>query len=218
MHCLLVAATAAEISPFTEHLATTEKLDHIDFDIDLLITGVGSNATTYHLTRYLQHKKPDLVIQAGVAGAFDPKTPLGTVFAVTHDVYADQGVQEKSGFHDIFDLKLANPNELPYKKAMLVNPYTVLVKRTRLKKAKAITVNEITTQKKRAVYLADRYGAKLESMEGASLHFACLMENTSFLQVRAVSNIVGERNKKKWNLPLAIGNLNKELVRLLESL
>ena len=101
---------------------------------------------------------------------------------------------------------------------MLVNPYTVLVKRTRLKKAKAVTVNEITTQKKRAVYLADRYGAKLESMEGASLHFACLMENISFLQVRAVSNIVGERNKKKWNLPLAIGNLNKELVRLLESL
>ncbi|ULQ53006.1 futalosine hydrolase [Flavihumibacter fluvii] len=218
MHCLLVAATAAEIAPFTEHLATTEKLNHIDFDIDILITGVGSNATTYHLTRYLQHKRPDLVIQAGVAGALDPETTLGTVFAVTHDVFADQGVLENGAFQDIFDLKLAPPNVLPYKKGVLPNPYSNLVKRTRLKKAKAVTVNEITTQKKTTAYYSERYGARLESMEGASLHFVCLLETISFLQVRSISNHVGIRNKKKWNLPLAIGQLNKELIRLLESL
>jgi futalosine hydrolase len=50
------------------------------------------------------------------------------------------------------------------------------------------------------------------------LHYVCLMEHVSFLQLRSVSNYVGERNKKKWKLPLAIENLNKELIRLLESL
>lgn len=218
MHCLLVASTAAEITPFTEHLAGTEKLDHIDFDIDILITGVGSNAATYNLTRYLQVKRPDLVIQAGVAGCFSAKTNLGTVFAVTHDVFADQGVQEKSGFRDIFDLKLASPNELPYKKGVLANPYGSMVKRTRLKKARAVTVNEITTQKKKSAYYIEKYRAEVESMEGASLHFVCLQEGITFLQIRCISNLVGERNKKKWNLPLAIENLNKELIRLLESL
>jgi futalosine hydrolase len=218
MHCLLVASTAGEITPFTEHLATTEKLEHIDFDIDILITGVGSNAATYHLTRYLQSKKPDLVIQAGVAGSFDKNTTLGTVFAVIEDVYADQGVQEKTGFRDIFDLHLAGPNDLPFKKGVLKNPNKVLIQRTKLKKAKAVTVNEITTQQKRAEYYLGKYKAKLESMEGASLHYVCLLEGVSFLQIRSISNYVGERNKKKWNLPLAIENLNKQLIRLLESL
>ena len=218
MHCLLVAATAAEIAPFTEHLATTEKLNHIDFDVDILITGVGSNAATYHLTRYLQHKSPDLVIQAGVAGSFDKTAALGSVFAITHDVFADQGVQEKTGFLDIFDLKLAAPNVLPYKKSVLPNPNTNLIRKTQLKKAKGININEITTQKKKADYYINRYNARIESMEGAPLHFVCLMENISFLQIRSISNYVGERNKKNWNLPLAIGQLNKELVRLLESL
>src|ERR1700752_3937330 len=129
MHCLLVAATAAEITPFTDHLSITEKLNHIDFDIDILITGVGSNAATYSLTRYLQHKRPDLVIQAGVAGSFDPTVPLGTVFAVKQDVLADQGVQEKDEFLDVFDLNLGSANELPYKKGVLPNPYLNLVKR-----------------------------------------------------------------------------------------
>ena len=55
----------------------------------------------------------------------------------------------------------------------------------------------------------------MESMEGASLHYICLMENIPFLQLRAISNIAGERNKKKWKMDEAIINLNKELVRVL---
>jgi futalosine hydrolase len=218
MHCLLVAATAAEITPFTDHLATTEKLHFIDFDIDILITGVGGNATTYHLTRYLQHKKPDLVIQAGIAGAFDTNIALGTVFAVTQDVFADLGVQEKNGFQHVTDMRLSAPNELPFTNGLLLNPYTNLIKRTKLKKAKAVTINEITTRKKTAAYYTHRYKAKLESMEGAAFQYTCLSEGVSFLQLRSISNYVRERNKKNWKIGLAIQSLNKELVRLLELL
>ncbi|GAO45575.1 futalosine hydrolase [Flavihumibacter petaseus] len=218
MHCLLVAATPFEIAPFTDHLGLTEKLDHIDMEIDILVTGVGNMAATYALSRYLQHRKPDLVIQAGVAGAFDPEIAIGSVFAVKQDVVADQGVQEKDGFWDVFDLSLASPGELPYRKGVLPNPYTNLIRRTRLKKAIGITVNEISTSKKRIAAHAEKYQAQLESMEGAALHYTCLMEHVTFLQLRAVSNYIGDRNKKNWNMPLAIGNLNKELIRLLESL
>lgn len=218
MHCLLVASTAAEIAPFTDYLGRTEKLNHIDLDVDILITGVGSNAATYALTRYLQHRRPELIIQAGVAGAFDRKTELGKVFVVKQDALADQGVTEKKDFLDVFDLKLAKPNELPYKKGVLPNPYADLMKRSRLKKASAVTVNEITTSKKRAEQYVSKYKARLESMEGASLHYVALMEEIPFMQLRSVSNHVGVRNKKKWDLPLAIHNLNENLVRLLESL
>lgn len=218
MHCLLVAATAAEITPFTEHLAETDKLIHIDFDVDILITGVGSVATTYALTRYLQHKRPELIIQAGVAGSFDPAVPAGTVYAVQKEIIADMGAVEKQGFANLFELGLANPNEAPFKRSWLTNPNTTLLKRSRLKKVNAITVNEISTSKKRIQAYQDTYQPALESMEGAAFHYVCLQENIPFMQLRSISNTVGVRNKKQWDLPLAIENLNKVLVRLLEAL
>lgn len=218
MHCLLVAATAAEIAPFTDHLAQTEKLVHIDFDVDILITGVGAVSATYALTRYLQHKRPELIIQAGVAGCFDPNIKQGTVFAVHKEAFADLGVQEKNGFLSIFEMGLASANEAPFKKSMLVNQNKTLLKRSRLKKVTAITVNEISSSKKRIKEYQEIYQPMLESMEGAALHYVCLQENIPFMQLRSVSNTVGERNKKEWNLPLAIDKLNKVLVRLLEGL
>jgi futalosine hydrolase len=55
-------------------------------------------------------------------------------------------------------------------------------------------------------------------MEGAALHYVCLMEKIPFLQIRSISNYIGERNKKNWNMKESIINLNKELIRLLEQL
>ncbi len=58
----------------------------------------------------------------------------------------------------------------------------------------------------------------VESMEGAALHYTCLEEGIAFLQLRAVSNTVGERNKTKWDIRAAIDGLNDRLIRLLQDL
>jgi futalosine hydrolase len=55
-------------------------------------------------------------------------------------------------------------------------------------------------------------------MEGAAFHYVCLTEKVPFLQLRAVSNYVGERNKKNWNIKLAIENLNKATIEVLHLL
>jgi futalosine hydrolase len=41
------------------------------------------------------------------------------------------------------------------------------------------------------------------------------MENIPFLQVRSLSNFVGERDKSKWQIKEAIENLNKELIPII---
>ena len=46
-------------------------------------------------------------------------------------------------------------------------------------------------------------------------HYACLMENIPFIQLRAVSNFVGERNKRNWKLQEAIAVLNEKLREML---
>jgi futalosine hydrolase len=55
-------------------------------------------------------------------------------------------------------------------------------------------------------------------MEGAALHFIGNLEDIRYLQLRALSNYIGERDKKKWLLKEAINELNKELERLLNKL
>ena len=218
MNCLLVAATAAEIVPFLEHYRDSEKLTYIDFNLEVLISGIGLTASAYTLTKQLNMKKPDLVIQAGVAGCFDKNISLGAVVAVKQETVADQSVVELNSLKTLFDLKLVPHNRHPYKKGWLINPDKNLLKRTGLKTVKGISVNEITTDKKKIIFYKQEFNPVVESMEGAALHYVCLMENIPFLQIRSVSNYIGERNKKKWNMSDSIQNLNKELIRLFEGL
>lgn len=213
MNILLVAATAKEIEPFFEYYKNTKTIK----DIDVLITGVGLTATTYHLLKQLQLKRPKLVIQAGVAGCFDKKIPLGTVVAVKKETIADQIVIEQKKLKTMFDLQLISKDQFPFKKGLLDNDSEIL-KRTKLKKVNAISINEITTSKQKVKFYEDAFKPVIESMEGAALHYTCLMEKIAFIQLRGISNYIMERNKKKWDMKTSIMNLNKELIKLVKTL
>jgi futalosine hydrolase len=87
-----------------------------------------------------------------------------------------------------------------------------------LEQVRAITVNEITTETKRIEWYKKNLSPAVESMEGAALHYVCLRENIPFLQIRSISNEIGERDKKKWGLSEAITTLNEKLILLLNEL
>jgi futalosine hydrolase len=218
MNCLLTAATYAEIAPAVTHYQNAGKRWHIDFELDVLITGVGMLPAVYALTRHVLTRKPDLIVQAGIAGCFHLATPLAKVFAVQSEALADTGVRETSGWQDVFDLQLMKKNTFPFKGGRLVNADKTLLQRCKLPLAKAVTVNQVSTNKKNIAAIAAKYKPRLESMEGAALHYVALQQQVPFLQIRAVSNYVGERNKKKWAIAPAIDNLNIELIRLFEAL
>ena len=57
--------------------------------------------------------------------------------------------------------------------------------------------------------LFEKFNPGIESMEGAALHYVCLLQKVSFLQLRSISNMVGERDKSKWAMKEAINNLNE---------
>ena len=77
MQILLIAATAKEIEPFRT----------VNPDFDILITGVGVPATTYHLQKRLLQVGYDLVIQAGIAGTFNKDIELGQTVLVKQDCF-----------------------------------------------------------------------------------------------------------------------------------
>jgi futalosine hydrolase len=183
-----------------------------NIDIDLLITGIGLTATTYSLTKQLNIKRPDLIIQAGVGGCYDAAIPLGTVLAIKQEAIADESVIELGKLKTLFELNLVPQNQYPFSKGWLINKSEIL------KKVKGVSVNEITTSRQKIKFYKDNFSPVTESMEGAALHYVCLMEKIPFLQIRSVSNYIAERNKKNWNMKESIINLNDELIRLLKTI
>jgi futalosine hydrolase len=213
MHILLAAATTFEIQPTIDALGSRPGCG--PHRVEPSITGVGGMATTWSLMRQIGSNRPDLIIQAGIAGTLRNRVP-GEVLVIGEDEPADTGVWEAGGFKTIFDMRLADGNVAPYTNGRLVNPHRRLMALTGLEAVAGLTVNEITTSAERIRWYQQNTPAVVESMEGAPLHYVCLQEHVPFLQLRSVSNAVGVRDKSKWDIRGAIASLNERLIVLLE--
>ncbi len=205
MNVLVVSATEFELEPFIRENKA----------VDVLITGIGIPATIFHLTKRLCQKNYDLVIQAGIAGTFSGGIKKGTVVLVNKDSFGDVGIYEKENFNTLFEAGFINKNDFPFTEGWLVNNHEYLSQAT-LQLATGITVNKITDDARQVNELFDKFNPGIESMEGGALHYVCLQQSVGFLQLRSISNMVGERDKSKWAMKEAITNLNVELNSLLK--
>jgi len=207
MQILLIAATATEIEPST---AANSR-------VDVLITGVGVPSTIYHLQKRIHQMDYDFIIQAGIAGCFSNEMTLGQVVIVKQDCFADLGIEEKGIYTPVFNTAFADKDKFPFADGWLVNSNEALSKNN-LPKVKALTINKVSDSELQKQQFLQTFNADIETMEGAALHYVCLQENIPFLQIRSISNHVGERNKTKWKIKEAIENLNKELEVLINKL
>ena len=225
-HVILVAATEFEMLPFLNYCKKNLGVyeDHIfttgDTYIHILITGVGITNTTYYLTRYLTQwsgliaEKPTLVVQAGIAGAFDRTLSLGEVVEVSSETWGDLGVTEADGsFTDVFEMGLLSPGEFPYNEGRLLRSGQALS--DKLRQVSGLTVNRVSGEAVEITALRSKYPCDIETMEGAAFFQVCLLEKVTFTALRAISNYITPRNKAEWEISLAIDNLNERLIQLI---
>lgn len=224
MHLLIVSATEAEVAPLKAFLEQNAPDNSHGFyimqnlKIEFLYTGPGPVAATFHLTRRLLQHSVDLIIQAGIGGAFSTNLMLGAVVEVTSDVFGDLGAEDHELQLDLFELGFAKADDFPFTNGWLQNkthPFSFLVK---LQKSKGITVslssgNAATISRRNALYVAD-----VESMEGAGAFYTAFQLNQPIIQLRSISNLVAPRNRAHWNIPLAISKLNTVLIEAIEEL
>ncbi|MEO8117205.1 MAG: futalosine hydrolase, partial [Bacteroidota bacterium] len=137
---------------------------------------------------------------------------------IKNDAFADVGVEENGEWMDLFDMNFIQKNTFPYTENKLENGWLKDYNPLKLPAVAAITVNEVTTRKERRDQYVKKYNPFLESMEGAALHYVCLMKGVPFVQLRTISNMVGERNKQKWQIKSAIEYLNDTLIKYLDIL
>ncbi len=206
MSILITAATSQEIKPFTDRFPEAKTL----------ITGVGAAVALFKLTTFLCQNKVDRVIQCGIAGAYDEKI-LGSTVLVSQDCFADLGAEENGKWSSVFEMGFNHPNEFPYQEGWLVNE-NIDAEGWGVKKAKGITVNAISDHSEKNQMMQDYFKSDIETMEGAALHYVCLSMRIPFVQIRGVSNLIGERNKLNWRIHEAIAGSNALLMRMFENL
>ena len=68
-----------------------------------------------------------------------------------------------------------------------------------------ITASQVTgIDAEDAQELADRWEALAESMEGAAAAHVCALYDVPFLEVRGISNLVGDRDRERWQVRRAV--------------
>lgn len=215
MKIIVTAATENEWNFAKESIlhSSHPMKEHIHFHI----SGVGMPATMFSIAQEIDLHKPTLVIQVGIAGCFNILENVDPTYLIKNEIFADVGVEENGEWKDLFDLGFMEKNTFPYTENKLENPWLRKFNLLELPAVTAITVNEITTRKERIGQFVRKYNPFLESMEGAALHYVCLMKSIPFIQMRTISNVVGDRDKKNWQIKSAIEHLNDTLIKYLDA-
>lgn len=222
MKILIVVATAPEIAPLLDRLqyvAGNEgnqgfKLNNSH--ITVVTTGVGMTACAAETAFQIGKHGYDLSINAGICGAFNRDLKIGDVVRVYRDCIPELGVEDHGKFIDAFDLGLADANQSYYRNKWLeLHDYENAF--SRLPECSGLTVNTASGSAETIARLL-QFGADIETMEGAGFVRAACMTTFPAVQIRAVSNYVEPRDRSKWNIPLAIANLNEVLFTELNAL
>jgi futalosine hydrolase len=185
-----------------------------------LVAGVGSIATAWAMKQWISvNEKPDLAINAGIAGSYKDEFAIGDVVMPVSDCFADAGIEDGDNFLTLSEAGLAGKNEFPFTDGHIYadTRYNIQLKGI-LKPVRAITVNTATGSDITRNKLINKYNPDIETMEGATFFYICTREKVPFLTLRAISNRVEPRNKSNWNISLALGNLTEKLNEVFKTL
>jgi len=172
--------------------------------------GVGAAAAAAGTAIMLSQTAYDLVVCAGIGGAFGTRAGVGDVVVANRIVHADLGAESPSGFLGLQELGFGETeHELP------PDLVAVAALRTGAVVGPVLTVSTVTGTPGRAALLAGRHAAVAEAMEGAGVYAACRPNEVPMLEIRGISNLVGRRDLSKWDIPGALTALGNALAALL---
>ena len=181
-------------------------------------------ATAVMIDRY----QPQLVVNTGCAGAYvGSGLVVGNLVVASEEVLADDGVVVAEGWKDLSYMKLPTIeqggltcyNVLPLsrhaaEKAMqLADYYGVSLMRGR-----SATVSTCSGTRQYGAELVNRWNALIENMEGGAVAQVCLRCGVDCLEIRGISNLVEERDLKKWDMPRAVEAAQRFVLKYLEEM
>ncbi|MFF3731441.1 futalosine hydrolase [Streptomyces sp. NPDC002476] len=153
----------------------------------------------------------DLVVSAGIGGGFVPAAPVGSLVVASGIVAADLGAETPEGFVPVTGLGFGRDRHVPPRS--LVRDVTAA---TGALPGEILTVSTVTgTAERAAALLAAHPRAAAEAMEGFGVAEAADRAGVPALELRAVSNAVGPRDREAWRIGDALTALTGAFGKLL---
>jgi futalosine hydrolase len=181
----------------------------------LVETGIGAVNTAHGLTRALEMETPEWVLQIGVGGAYTGVgLGIGDLAVATEEVYGDLGVVTPEGWRPADEIGVpvadlhgkALYNRFPVDATLSAEAAAILTDagEATLVEGPFLTVQACSgTDSLGRERAARAPGAICESMEGAAAAHICALYGARFVEVRAISNLVEDRDRSRWDLETA---------------
>jgi len=223
MRILITAAEEEELITARQAYNSLTKDEQYRLEITWMLTGIGTTSTSYRLTKMLNtsSERFHLAVNIGIAGSFGPEFTIGKVARIEKEFFGDLGFETFTGFQTLFDYKILDANTHPFVNGALHSPALSNELEDALSvysKATAVTVQTVSGLPGKKEQLQKDFRPQIESMEGAAFFYVCSLEKVPFLELRSVSNEVGERDRSKWNIPLALDSLRDAVKVVLTAL
>lgn len=172
---------------------------------DVVAAGVGPAAAAAVTATALARGSYDLVVSAGIGGGFQPEAPVGSLVIADEITAADLGAETADGFVPITGLGFGTVTHRP-PNALVRDLATAAGARPGV----VLTVSTVTGTAARATELRARHPRALaEAMEGFGVAEAAAAHGIPVLELRAVSNPVGPRDRAAWRIGDALAALTE---------
>jgi futalosine hydrolase len=219
---LVVAATAFELAPLVARLRDAVASDTgwteavrgrlAGLDVVTQALGVGKARTAAGLAWSVRAHRPAAILQVGVGGAYlGSFLSIGLAMLADADLELDLGVAGDAGWADFEALRVpllpARPGEpaAPDRAVPTDARWTgLLASASGLPRGRFATLDAVTADVERGAAMQRRFDVSIESMEGAAAAAVAARLGVPFAELRAVSNLVGERDRARWDLRGAV--------------
>ncbi len=237
MTIALLCAVPPESALLLEHTAVREKAVFgmkqavagrlAGRDIVLCAGGMGKANAAHAATLLVARFNPEALLIFGVGGAYPSSgAGVGDVALASEEIAADEGVLTPEGFKDaefigipllktagqeIFSTYRSSERLLHQaRKTLLSHPGGAVMS------GPFVTLSTCTGTAARSRELEDRYHGLCENMEGAAAVHVATCHDVPWLEVRGISNIVEDRNLRRWNIPKAAEAVQTAVMKILQ--
>lgn len=178
--------------------------------VDIVTTGVGKANAAAATALAIARTRPRAVLLCGIGGAYrGAGLAVGDVALAVAEVHLDSGVGFGEAWRGMDELGFPLVEGPPARFNRLdldAERVRALARRLGVRACAFGTAEAVTADAVQAEALQRRHGVCVESMEGAAAAQVALALGIPFVELRGVSNEVGDRDRTRWDVPRAVRN------------
>jgi futalosine hydrolase len=200
---------------------TTGNLDSLN--LVHVSSGPGTANAASAATLLIERYSPSALVVFGIGGAFhNSGLSVGDVAAAESETFAELGAITPEGFRRAEEIGLSTltRGSRKYYETFRMDPKLLRLSAAHVSSTGPfLTVSTVTGSLKEARKIIQRHaGALCENMEGAAVALVCARYGLPMLEVRGISNMVEDRDVRKWKKDDAARNCQAALVEVLKLL